>query len=407
MLGASAAIAVSGASRYSPLLANDVHGVPNWVAGPFGGISFHATAAQFYLLLAVMTAGYAGALAFGSTLRAHWVLGAVVALHVIFLLAPPLLSTDVFNYIDYGRLGAVHGLDPYTVTPSVAPHDPVYRFAHWRSTASAYGPLFTLATYGLVKLGLTGALWSLKLLAAAASLGCVALVWRIAARLGRPPLAAAAIFGLNPMLLVWTVAGAHNDLLMLVALLGALALVVASREASGGVALVAAVAVKASAGLAIPFVVLGARRRWRALAGVAAAAIVVLAVSALAFSDHAAGLIHVLVKERKLVAFDGVPNEVAHLFGLPGVTHAVSLVSGALLLAAIAWLLVRVLRGGDWVSACGWALLALVTASAWFLAWYTIWPLAFAALVRDRRLLVATLAIQLYFVVNHLPLFPR
>ena len=40
---------------------------------------------------------------------------AVLAIHAVLLLAPPLSYTDVFNYINYGRMGVVHHLNPYGV----------------------------------------------------------------------------------------------------------------------------------------------------------------------------------------------------------------------------------------------------------------------------------------------------
>ena len=61
------------------------------------------------------------------------------------------------------------------------------------------------------------ALWAFKGLAALSSLGCTALVGWIAHRRGSSAARAVAAFGLNPIVLVWTVAGAHNDLLMLLA----------------------------------------------------------------------------------------------------------------------------------------------------------------------------------------------
>src|SRR5262249_59156631 len=56
---------------------------------------------------------------------------------------------------------------------------------------SAYGPIFTLLTYPLSPLGVPAAFWILKVVAAICSLGIVALVWKIAQRLGREPLDAA------------------------------------------------------------------------------------------------------------------------------------------------------------------------------------------------------------------------
>jgi hypothetical protein len=43
-----------------------------------------------------------------------------------------------------------------------------------------------------------------------------------------------------------------------------------------------------------------------------------------------------------------------------------------------------------------------VVSSTWLLGWYTVWPLPFAAVAADRRrrLLVATLALQVFFVAT-------
>src|SRR5205085_1433336 len=86
----------------------------------------------------------------------------------------------------YARMGAEHGLDPYTHFPSEAFSDPVFGFLGWPFQHSPYGPLFTLGSYGLAPLGLAGAMWTVKALAAATSLAAVALV-AVAATRARPP----------------------------------------------------------------------------------------------------------------------------------------------------------------------------------------------------------------------------
>ena len=63
-------------------------------------------------------------------------------------------------------------------------------------------------------------------------------------------------------------------------------------------------------------------------------------------------------------------------------------------------LLWRTWRGYDWVAASGWTLLAISVTSTWLLAWYILWPLPLAVIARDRRLLVATLAVQAMFIVH-------
>lgn len=402
LLTVASGVVIALSDAVHPAFLNRHTHLRSFAAGPLHGATIHLTAAQFYLALAAMAAGYAGMLTFGARrLGPRPVVAAIVVLHVVFMLTPPILSTDVFSYVEYGRLGAVYHLNPYTASPSLIPADPVYRYVHWRGTSSAYGPLFTLGSYALASLGPGGALWSLKLLAAAASLGCVALLWPLAKRLGRPPVEAVATFGLNPVVLAWAVGGAHNDLLMLVLMLGGIALATGGRELTGGAAVALAAGIKASAGLALPFVVLGARRRGRSLAGVLAGAAVVVGVAYAAFPDHAVGMLAVLRREAHFTAIDSYPNQVALLAGLRRVNPTVRLISELVFVAAIAWLLVRAWRRQDWVTACGWAFLALVATSTWFLAWYAVWPLPFAALARRRWLLVATLALQLNYVVNH------
>src|SRR3954453_1314261 len=367
------ATAVLSADPHSPIVQGGRRGLPSWIAGPFSGLSSgHLTIDRFYLLVGAMSAAYLVAVALGAELRLRWLVGAVVVLHVAFLLAPPLGSTDVFNYIDYARLGGLHGLDPYVHGPVAAPRDPAFAHTAWRHIGSAYGPLFTIATYPLAHLSVAGALWALKVVAALSSLGCAALVGLIARQLRRPPVVAVAIFGLNPLLLVWTVGGAHNDLLMLLLMLAGVWLALRAREAMGSAALVAAAAVKATAGVALPFLLLGARRRSRVLAGAAAAAGLLYAMSAAAFPGHPLGVISVLSQQHQLVDYNSVPKELALLFGLPGVTGGVRAAATVALVVALVWIAVRVWRGASWVAACGWAMVAIVVTATWFLAWYAV-----------------------------------
>lgn len=401
------AIALAAAWPDSHLVRTAAQVRPDWLSGPLGPLSVRLTHAQFLLLEGAMAVGYAGVLIAGAELHRRIVLGAIVVLHVVFLLAPPLLSSDVFSYLDYARLGALHGIDPYLHGPVAAPHDPAFALTAWRHAASVYGPLFTVASYPLAHLPLDVAIWCFKLATAAASLGCVALVWRIAGRLGHSPARAAAVYGLNPVLLVWTVGGTHNDLLMLLLALAGVALALEAREALGGAAVIAAAAVKATAGIVLPFLLIGVRRGRRAAAGAALAAVLVVGLSAIAFPGHPLGVVTVLLHEQRLVAFDGIPKVVARAFGLPGVTPAVKTVAHVAFLVVAAGLCVAVRRGYDWVAACGWATIALVLASPWLVGWYTVWPLPFAAVSRDRRLLAATLTLELYFLVAHVPQLVR
>ncbi len=148
-------------------------------------------------------------------------------------------------------MGGLHGLDPYTHFPAEAASDPSFRFIGWPFQHSPYGPLFTLASYATAPLGLAGALWTFKAVTALASLGAVWLTARAAERLGGSARFATVFLGLNPVLLVLAVGGAHNDTLLIFALSLALLLSagVAARPRAGALALAGGVGVKLTAGL--------------------------------------------------------------------------------------------------------------------------------------------------------------
>ena len=271
-------------------------------------------------------------LAFANAKRldARWTIAAIVAVHVIFLLAPPLSYTDVFNYVNYGRMGVVHHLNPYTTTPLLEPHgDPSFLLSNWHHLLSPYGPLFTLFTYALVPLGVVASFWTLKLLVAAREpRRLLALVWRCARALGRYPTSAIAFVGLNPIVLVWGLGADHNDSLMIVfvvlARIPARARAPASRGA--GAALVAAVFIKASAAVLLPiFLLAGDRRRFAV--GAAAAAAVLGAASLIAFGPHPPDI----STQSRLVAALSLPNLFGLALGLGGETAGVRLLFEAAL----------------------------------------------------------------------------
>ena len=402
MLAAGVAICVLAAARPAGLIPASWHGMPGWMAGPLPGAGPGLTDSAFSALFVVMCGCYLVLLAV--RLEARTLAAAIVALHVLFMLAPPLLSSDVFGYIDWARLGALHGLDPYSHGSLAAPGDPAFAFFRWRThMGSPYGPVFTVASYATAPLGVAGAFWAFKAAAAATSLGCVALVAACARRLGADPLRAAAFFGLNPLLLVWAVGGAHNDLIATLAVMAGVWLVLAARERAAGASLVVAAALKASAVVTLPYAVLGARDRRRTIAG-AALAMLAVALAALAvFGSDAAGFITANRDQQGLVARTSVPNQVGVLLGAGGITPAIRALALALLAATVAWTLARTWRGADWIASAGWATLALVVCSAWLMPWYAVWVLPLAAIGRDRRLMFGTLALCAYIVAVRTP----
>lgn len=402
----SFAIVFVAAGQPTILVPQSTVDFPGWLAGPLHllarGFPVRATptAVFFSVTLALLSAAYAVAVLCAAELSARAVVVAIVALHAIWLLAPTMPLTDVFNYLGYARLGGLHGIDPYLHGIGAARHDPVYLLTTWHHLRSPYGPLYTLATYALAPLPLPVAYWALKLATVAASLGCVALLWRCARLLERAPLRPVLLYAANPLVLVYGLGGFHNDVFVLLATLGAVTLVLSRRDAGAGALLTVAVAMKLSAGILLPFLLLGAHRRARFLAGAAAAVPPVAVASLLAFGPALPNL----GDQSSLLSSFSVPNALGQLVGLGGAPPWLLAVCGLLTAAATAALTWAVWRRRiGWLAGAGWATLALILGLAWLQPWYAMWLLPLAALAASRALVRWTLALCLYLLLTFVP----
>ena len=374
----------------------------DWTDGSLGGPLFYA---GLWLALAL----WAVVVTRAERLSARTAIGALVAVHLVFLLAPPLLSQDVFSYIAYARLGVEHDLNPYEHAPDDAPGDAVYPYAGSKTATSAYGPLFTLATYPLAGLGVPTAFWILKVAAALASLGLVAVVWRAAERLGRDPRAPALFVGMNPLTLTHVVGGAHNEAyVVLLTMLGVLAWV-SGRAVAAGAASTLATGIKASAGLVVPFLLAAGPAR-RVLAGAAAAGLAIVVAAYAGFGSDALDALGLLSDNQERSSRWSFPYKTAQLLGavLPGdrldYRDAVRAAYAIAFAAVAVWLLLKTWRGADPIRMAGWATFALLIASAWLVPWYALWLLPLAALAADRRLELATAALCAWMLVIAVPL---
>ncbi|MDT7648980.1 MAG: alpha,6-mannosyltransferase, partial [Pseudonocardiales bacterium] len=175
------------------------------------------------------------------------------------LLAPPLFTRDIFSYLAQGGL-SLAGFDPYAVGPEAMPGiftDNVHYF--WQDTPAPYGPLFILLAKSVAWATGNNIILGVILMRLALLPGLLLLVWalpELTRRLGGRVPVALWVAVANPVMVIHMVGGGHNDLLV-VGLLAAGALVALRGRPAGGIALVtAAMAVKASAGIALPFLVL-------------------------------------------------------------------------------------------------------------------------------------------------------
>ncbi len=392
---ATALVITIAAPGTDSLLPESVRPIPDWLAGPFGAAGFGLGVAPLIALLVVMFGCYAVAAQSAVRLSGRTVLMAIAAFHALVLLAPPLLSTDVFSYQAYARIGAVYHANPYLQTPHAIALDPLYPFidAKWVNIPTAYGPVFTVFSYALAPLSIAASVLAYKAVAALSSLVLVGCVWNAARLRGLDPVRAVALVGLNPLLVLYGVGGGHNDLLMLAALGAGIYLVLAHRERGGGASMVLAAAVKLTAGLYLPFALAArsgpaTRERRRSIllgAGVSAAF-----VAALGLAVFGTGVLH-MVSTVQRGQSEGDWHSLAGLFstrlGLPGVGHVIGTCLAVVFAGAFAWLLRKVWTGRlDWIDGAAWTTVVLLLTASALLPWYVAWLTPLAALASDRRL---------------------
>jgi hypothetical protein len=404
LVAATGEIVLDGAAGRSPLIPKSPP-----IAGWLGGLGERLGYRVFLVAILAFAAAYGAMLLLARrpAISKRFAIVLIAVLHAVVFAGPILISTDVFSYIAYARMGVEHGLNPYLHGPAAISHDPIFQYVghNWRHVDTAYGPLYTLLSYPFAALGVNGALWGMKVLAQLASIATLALTWRCARARDLDPVWAILAVGANPLYVIYGVGGAHNDLLMLALMMTAVSLTLARRDAAAGAVVVAGALVKATVAALLPFMILS-RRRLAPILGALGAITAGALVAWVAFGVHGIDIVAALNRDAAFVSTDSFATEIAHLFGKPGVfpiDH--DLLKAALVLIAL-HLMWRTWRGYDWIAASGWTLLAISVTSTWLLAWYILWPLPLAVVTRDRRLVVATLAIQALFLLHQTsPLF--
>jgi hypothetical protein len=416
--------------------------VPHWAAAGAEVLSLDTLGRPGLTLLGLGTlVGLVAA--FGVVVMEAWrgrvglvpVLATVAASLVVATAGPLLLSRDVNAYAAYGRIVAVHDSNPYVQPPSSFPADPFARVAPgaWRDTPSLYGPAFTLASAGIAGAfedspGAT--ITAFKILAGASVAVAVLLLVDAARRLrpGREAMAAAAL-GLNPVIVVHTVGGGHNDALIAALLVGAVVVAwsigwgteaggrtIASRPLAVTGLLTLAALVKVVVGVPLVIWVWTLARtappgnRGRVVAAHLGLATVIAAALFAPFLDGARSL-------RSLATLASVEGwasgpaliargarEIGEAVGGIDLAEALARTVAIAFLAVVALVLWRLARragpeGPAQAHVWGASLLLLALGSPYLVPWYAAWFVPFLFLIEDERLaligLVATATLAL------------
>ena len=170
-----------------------------------------------------------------SGLSIRLVSAAVAVQTFVAVARPPGATQDLWYYAIYGRILAIYHASPYTHVPADYPHNPFLTQIGraWHHTPSVYGPAFT-ALSGAASLVLGSSLLGTRLfyqgLAAAALVTACVLVWRRTRSAD-----AVAFFALSPVTALYLVNGGRNDILVGVAILGAVLLAQRDHTTAAGI----------------------------------------------------------------------------------------------------------------------------------------------------------------------------
>lgn len=404
------------AAHTAQLLPQSVRPVPSWLAGPFGGASINLRSYGVISVLVAMFAFYVLAVHAADRLSARTVLTAIAALYALVLLAPPLVSMDIFSYSAYGRMGTLYGANPYLHGPIAMPSlDPLYPLigAKWVTTPSAYGPVFTALSYAIAPLSIVASVFTYKALAALAGLATIAAVWHAARWRGVNQVKAVALVGLNPLTVIYGVGGGHNDLLMLAAMVAGLYAILQHRDRSGGGLLSLATGIKLSGAVLLPFAIAGGaiRRTGRReiVIGAVIGAVLIAGMSAALFGAGPLHLPLTIDQSQSEGGWHSIPGFITSRLGLGSIGHVSGLVLTGAFVVCCVWLVRRVWRRQlDWIDGAAWATVAMLLTASSLLPWYGAWLMPLAALGTDRRLwrtsIVLTgviLAIELFGYLPH------
>jgi alpha-1,6-mannosyltransferase len=181
------------------------------------------------------------------------VLGFAIAFIAIMIFMQPVTSTDLYGYLARSYLLATLHQNPTVSLATMLPGG--YLVPHARPPAP-YGPLWLLLCWGIGAIAgenLLLAMLLMKLLMAAAAIGTILLVGALADRLlPGQRVVALVFFAWSPLLIIEAVGNGHNDITMMLAVIGSLAMLHARRPVLAFPVLALGVLIKYSVGVLVP-----------------------------------------------------------------------------------------------------------------------------------------------------------
>ncbi len=314
------------------------------------------------------------------------------------LVSVPLFSRDTYSYLAQGAL-LRDGFDPYVVGPIENPNILLDNVSSvWTTTTAPYGPAFILVAEFVTMLAGNNTIAGTILLRLCMLPGLALLIWaapRVARHLGANGAVALWICVLNPLVIIHLMGGVHNEMLMVGLMMAGIALTFAGRHIAGAALIAVAVAVKATAVLALPFMAWvwvrhlgGNRLRAFAIASAASLATFVAVFAVLSgLAGVGLGWLTALSGSVRIINWLTVPTAIANVtdavigifvpVSFYAVLDVTRMIGVGIILVTLPLLWWR-FRHDDREALQGiaWAMLVVVLFVPAALPWYYTWPLA-------------------------------
>jgi alpha-1,6-mannosyltransferase len=346
------------------------------------------------------------------------------------LLSVPLFSRDTYSYLAQGAL-LRDGFDPYAVGPIENQNSLLDNVSPiWTTTTAPYGPAFILVAKFVTMLVGNHVVAGTMLLRLCMLPGLALLIWaapRVARHVGADGAVALWICVLNPLVIIHLMGGVHNEMLMVGLMMAGIALTFAHHHVAGVTLIAVAVAAKATACLALPFMVwvwMRHLREHRRAGGerpgeeqrkssasrafvVASAASLAIFVAVFAVLSWLAGVglgwLTALAGSVKIINWLTIPTAVANLTNAIGgllfpvnfyAVLEVTRIIGIGIIAVSLPLLWWRFRHDDREALMGiaWAMVVVVLFVPAALPWYYTWPLAVVSALAQSRAAIALIA---------------
>lgn len=334
------------------------------------------------------------------------------------LLSAPVFSRDTYSYLAQGAL-LRDGFDPYVVGPIENQNSLLDDVSPiWTTTTAPYGPAFILVAKFVTMIVGNNVVEGTMLLRLCMLPGLALLIWatpRIARHIGANSAAALWICVLNPLVIIHLMGGVHNEMLMVGLMMAAIALTFGGRPIVGVGFIATAVAVKATAGIALPFMVWVWMRRLRdtrgyrpvpAFAFATAASIAIFGAVFAVLSLLAGvglGWLTALAGSVKIINWLTLPTATANMINSIGgllmpvnfyavleVTRIIGIAIIAISLPLLWWRFRHTDR--DALTGITLALGVVVLFVPAALPWYYTWPLAVLSTLWQSRAAIALIA---------------